>query len=88
VNQPHVVVYTRDFCNSCLRAKNLLRNKGVDFEEIDITEQDDVREQMIARSGHRTVPQIFIDGRFVGGADDLIALNAAGRLDALLGMTA
>jgi GrxC family glutaredoxin len=84
VSQPHVVVYTKDFCSSCLRAKNLLRGKGVDFEEIDVSEQDELREQLIARTGRRTVPQIFINDRHIGGFDDLYALNAAGGLDPLL----
>jgi glutaredoxin 3 len=84
VSLPRVIVYTRDFCSSCLRAKQLLRNKNVSFEEINIGEDDDLREEVIARSGRRTVPQIFINDRHIGGCDDLYALNAAGGLDPLL----
>jgi glutaredoxin 3 len=84
VTQPHVVVYTKDYCGYCLRAKNLLRSKGVAFEEIDIGDDDERCAEMIARSGRRTVPQIFIGDRHVGGSDDLQALNARGELDPLL----
>jgi glutaredoxin 3 len=84
VSKPHVVVYTTDFCSSCLRAKQLLRNKGVEFEEVDVSEQDELRAQLIARTGRRTVPQIFIGDHHVGGFDDLYALNARGGLDPLL----
>jgi glutaredoxin 3 len=84
VSSPRVIVYTTDFCSSCLRAKQLLRNKNVVFEEINIGEDDDLREEMIARSGRRTVPQIFINDRHIGGFDDLYRLNVAGGLDPLL----
>jgi glutaredoxin 3 len=81
---PRVVVYSKDYCGSCMRAKQLLRSKGVEFEEVDVTEQDELREQLIARTGRRTVPQIFIGDHHVGGYDDLYALNARGGLDPLL----
>jgi glutaredoxin 3 len=82
---PRVEIYTKMFCPYCTRAKRLLSEKGVDFEEHDITLGGSRRDEMLGRSnGRHTVPQIFIDGRHVGGSDDLAALEAAGRLDPLL----
>ncbi len=83
----HVEIYTKEFCGFCARAKRLLGQKGVAFEEYDIALGGPRRVEMIDRSGGpSTVPQIFIDGRHVGGSDDLAALEAAGKLDALLGL--
>lgn len=82
-----VEIYTKAFCGYCARAKSLLRDKGVEFEEYDITMGGPKREEMLGRSnGGTTVPQIFIDGEHVGGSDDLAALNRAGKLDAMLGV--
>ena len=79
-----VEIYTKDWCPYSTRAKADLAAKGVSFEEIDVT-KDAIREQeMISRSGRRTVPQIFIDGHHLGGSDDLRALDADGELDRLL----
>jgi glutaredoxin 3 len=80
-----VEVYTTTYCPFCTRAKNLLKSKGVAFDEIDVTDDDALREKMIELSGgRRTVPEIFINGKIVGGFDELKALDAAGKLDALL----
>jgi glutaredoxin 3 len=80
-----VVIYTRAFCSYCSWAKELLRRKGVAFEEIDVTGQPQRLAEMIARaSGKTTTPQIFIGSTHVGGCDELYALEHAGRLDALL----
>jgi glutaredoxin 3 len=80
-----VEIYTRLFCGYCTRAKQLLAQKGVDFEEHDLTMGGAGRDEMIRRAGGlTTVPQIFIDGKHVGGSDDLYALDAAGRLDPML----
>lgn len=79
-----VTIYTTPWCGYCARAKALLTRKGVAFTEIDVEARRELREQMIARSGRRTVPQVFIGERHVGGSDDLAALEAAGELDALL----
>ena len=68
-------------------ARRLLESKGVPFEEIDVEAQPEQREEMIRRSGRRTVPQIFIGERHIGGCDDLHALDAEGRLDPLLAPT-
>ena len=83
---PHIEIFTQDFCPYCVRAKMLLREKGVAFTEIDAPAGSAARMQARERSGGRTsVPQIFIDGKPVGGCDDIYALERAGRLDALLG---
>jgi glutaredoxin 3 len=80
-----VVVYSQPFCGYCSAAKRLLTAKGAAFAEIDVMAEAGRREEMIARSGgRRTVPQIFIDGRHVGGYDDLSALEKSGELDRLL----
>lgn len=82
-----VEIYTKDFCGYCVRAKALLQKKGVAFEEYNISLGGPKRAEMIDRSkGGLTVPQIFINGQHVGGSDDLAALEAAGRLDPLLGL--
>ncbi|MBF6558689.1 MAG: glutaredoxin 3 [Candidatus Binataceae bacterium] len=80
-----VQVYSTAYCPFCTRAKALLKQKGVAFEEIDVTDDDDLRERMVELSGgRRTVPEIFINGKIVGGYDELRALEARGELDRLL----
>lgn len=80
-----VEIYTKMFCPYCSRAMSLLASKGVDVEEYDISLGGPKRVEMLQRAnGGSTVPQIFIDGRHVGGSDDLAALERAGKLDALL----
>ena len=79
-----IVVYSTDWCPFCTRARGLLERKGAKFEVIDVDERPEAREEMMARSGRRTVPQIFIGDTHVGGCDDLYALDAAGGLDPLL----
>lgn len=80
-----VVIYTTSMCCYCHRAKDLLRAKGVQFDEIDASARD-VRADMVQKAGGRTsVPQIWIGEQHVGGCDDLYALDRAGRLDPLLG---
>lgn len=81
-----IEVFTKFFCPYCSRAKALLDRKGADYQEIDLTMDRAGFEAMVARAGgSRTVPQIFIDGRHIGGSDDLAALDARGGLDPLLG---
>jgi glutaredoxin 3 len=80
-----VVVYTTDYCPYCTRAKQLLKNKGVPFEEIQIDGNDPkVWQELYQRSKMKTVPQIFIDGKIVGGFTELSALENKGELDELL----
>jgi glutaredoxin 3 len=84
-----VEIYTLPFCGYCHRAKALLSGKGVTFTEIDVMETPGARQEMERRSGGgRTVPQVFIDGRAIGGADQLAELDRAGELDPLLGIQA
>ncbi|HUC11187.1 MAG TPA: glutaredoxin 3 [Stellaceae bacterium] len=82
-----VEMYSTMFCPYCGRARALLRNKGVAFVEVDIGEEPERRAEMIQRAGGRTtVPQIFIGGEHIGGCDDLVALDRAGKLDPKLGI--
>ena len=84
MTQPRIEVYATQWCPYCNRARALLSDKGAAFDVIDIEAQSGAREQMQARSGRRTVPQIFINGKHIGGCDDLMALEASGGLDPLL----
>jgi len=79
-----VVIYTKPWCGYCSRARRLLESKGVEFEEIDVSRDRAREDEMIRRARRYTVPQVFIDGRHVGGSDELAALNAMGELDPLL----
>ncbi|WP_041794750.1 glutaredoxin 3 [Pararhodospirillum photometricum] len=79
-----VEIYTTPPCPYCQRAKSLLRQKGVAFEEIDVQDSSKREAMALRAQGRRTVPQIFINGRGIGGCDDLHALEAKGALDALL----
>jgi glutaredoxin 3 len=80
-----VKIYTRDYCYYCQAAKELLNRKGVAFTEINTTGRPDLRLEMVNRAnGRTTVPQIFVGAVHVGGCDDLLALEASGRLDPLL----
>jgi len=80
-----VTIYTRAMCGYCMAAKRLLEKKGVAYTEHDASFSPELRQEMVERSGGgRTFPQILIDGRPIGGSDELHALDAAGRLDAML----
>ncbi len=80
-----VEIYTTPICPYCARAKGLLEDKGVAFNEIDVFMDNDMRETMRQRAGGRTsVPQIFIAGQHIGGCDELMALERAGKLDPIL----
>jgi glutaredoxin 3 len=81
---PPVVMYANGWCPYCSAARSLLTAKGVTFAEVDTDADPARRTEMIARSGRRTVPQIFVGDHHVGGYDDLAALDRAGRLDPLL----
>ena len=82
---PRILVYSTPFCGYCGAAKRLLTAKGAEYTEIDVMMDPERRQEMLVKSGGRkTVPQIFIDGRHIGGFDDLSALDKAGELDPLL----
>lgn len=82
---PEIIVYSKSHCPYCHAAKALLSKKGAVFTEIDVTTDPDGQRAMAKRAnGRSTVPQIFIDGRHIGGCDDLHALDAEGGLDPLL----
>lgn len=80
-----IEVYSGDYCPYCVRAKQLLTQKGLAFDEYNVKTDPDKRDEMLRRSnGARTIPQIFINDRHVGGCDDLYALHQRGELDAWL----
>lgn len=82
---PKITIYTTMTCPYCFRAKRLLKQKGAKFNEIDVTMNPNQRAKMVQRAnGGRTVPQVFIGDKHVGGCDDLYALERAGMLDPLL----
>ncbi len=81
---PEIEIYTQDWCPYCVRAKTLLAKKGVTFREIDAPGGSPARAESQQRSGRTSVPQIFIGGTHIGGCDDLMALDRAGKLDALI----
>lgn len=75
-----VTVYSTEYCPYCTRAKNLLKSKGIAFEEVDLTHDSEKRNAMQAKTGWMSVPMIFIGDEFIGGCDDLHALDAKGEL--------
>ncbi|MFO0564127.1 MAG: glutaredoxin 3 [Polyangiaceae bacterium] len=79
-----VVMYRTPYCGYCVLAKRLLVSKGVAFDEIDVAGDDEKREWLREATGQHTVPQIFIDGRSIGGYTELNRLERSGELDALL----
>lgn len=81
---PTIEVYTQPWCPYCAQAVRLLQRKGAEFREIDAPNGSPERDEAVRRSGRTTVPQVFIDGRHIGGCDDLMALDRSGRLDPLL----
>ncbi len=82
---PRIEIYTTRFCPYCIMAKKLLNRKGVEYEEYAVDRQPELRKEMVTRAGGRTtVPQIFINGRHIGGCDDLTELDMDGELDPLL----
>ena len=83
-----IIIYTTPVCPYCVKAKSLLKRKGQSvITEIDVSKNDEDRDNMMNKSGgKRTVPQIFIDGKHIGGCDDLYALDSQGELDKILGI--
>ncbi len=80
-----IEIYTTDYCPYCKKAKSLLSQLGLDFQEIDISNnEDEAMNNLIAKTGMSTVPQIFINDKFIGGCDDLFELQKTGKLQELL----
>ncbi|KPF91128.1 glutaredoxin [Novosphingobium sp. AAP83] len=86
-NTPKIEIYTKWGCPYCYRAKALLDSKGATYEEFDVTMGGPKKAEMMERAPHHsTVPSIFIDGAHIGGSDDMAALEASGKLDAMLAL--
>jgi glutaredoxin 3 len=85
MTQPAITVYVTGWCPYCERAKGLLTRKSLAYNEINVDDDAKFRDEMVARSGRCTVPQIFIGETHVGGCDDLFALEGSGELDRLIG---
>ncbi|WP_022705804.1 MULTISPECIES: glutaredoxin 3 [Paracoccus] len=84
MTQPRIEIFTTRTCPFCIRAKQLLNQKGVSYEETDVGADPALREAMTKRAGKRSVPQIFVGDFHVGGCDELYAMDRAGKLDPLL----
>lgn len=81
-----VVIYTTDYCPYCTKIKTFFKNKGVPFREIDLSNDQEAREALTAKTKLRTVPQVFVGETFVGGHDDTVAMDKRGELMPLIGM--
>ncbi|SDS86075.1 glutaredoxin 3 [Halopseudomonas litoralis] len=79
-----ITIYSSNYCPFCIRAKQLLDSKGVDYNEIRVDGKPDVRAEMTRLAGRTSVPQIWINGTHVGGCDELVALERSGKLDTML----
>lgn len=79
-----VTIYTTRFCPFCVRAKHLLERKQVAYDEVPVDGRSDLRQELLSRTGQRTVPQIWVGETHVGGCDELFALERGGKLDRLL----
>ena len=77
---PAVTVYTGSFCGYCLQVKALLERRGIPYTERSVEDEPDLREKLLARSGRRTLPQVYVGERYIGGADELAALDRRGEL--------
>lgn len=86
--KPRIVIYGSESCGYCGAARMLLKKKGADYEDVLVTSNPALREEMQQRSGRRSVPQIIIDDRAIGGFEDLYALDKSGELDRILGIHA
>jgi glutaredoxin 3 len=84
MSEPGILLYTTGWCPYCERAKALLNRKGLSFREVDVETDPSVREEMMVRSGRRSVPQIFVGDTHVGGFEELYALDRAGKLEQLV----
>jgi glutaredoxin 3 len=85
-SKPRIVIYGSESCGYCTAARMLLKKKGAAYEDVLVSRDPAVRDQMLQRSGRRSVPQIIIDNRAIGGFEDLYALDKSGELDRMLGI--
>jgi glutaredoxin 3 len=81
---PRIVVYTRRYCGYCDRARRLLRERGIPFAEIDVSDDHDTRDRIVDETGHTTLPVVLLDGQLIGGSDELAMLDRSGGLATLL----
>lgn len=86
--EARIRIYGTAYCSYCMAARMLLKKKGLDFEEVFVDREASLRQEMESLSGKRSVPQIFVDGRPIGGFDELYALDRSGELDRMLGEAA
>ena len=84
---PHIIIYSSQYCPFCFRAKSILQQKSVSFEDINVDMDSELKQEMMEKSGRRTVPQIWIGETHVGGCDELMALQRSGELDKMLGLS-
>ncbi len=84
MNQQEIAIYVKDHCRRCWRARRLLRRRGYAFEAIDVSGDDELRNWLVETTGSKTVPQVFVDGRLVGGFAIVRALDISGDLDRLV----
>ncbi len=87
VSAPHIIIYSSQYCPFCFRAKSIFQQRSVSFEEINVDSDSALRQEMTQKSGRRTVPQIWIGDRHVGGCDDLMDLQYSGELDKMIGLS-
>ena len=80
-----VKIYSADWCPFCIRAKKLLDEKNIPYEDFNVDETPGMREELVKKTNYKKVPQIFINDEFIGGFDELAALNEKGELDSLIG---
>ena len=78
-----VTVYTTSFCGHCMRVMNLLQRHGIEYTEISVEDKPGIRDELVARSGRRSLPQVYLGERYLGGAEELAAMDRNGELDRL-----
>ena len=79
-----VTVYTSSFCGYCMRVLDLLQRRGIEYTEISVEDSPGLRDELVAKSGRRSLPQIYLGERYLGGAEELAAMDRSGELDRLL----
>lgn len=79
-----VTVYTSSFCGYCIRVLDLLKRRGIEYTEISVEDSPGLRDELVAKSGRRSLPQIYLGERYLGGAEELAAMDRSGELDRLL----